>query len=191
MKDPPITPWLFRLQLEHTPSPHDPEGAGEFYEALGILVVAWGRLETHFLGCIMTILATDATKHLARKMPMAWEQRAKVWADAFRTSDALKPHEAAATLMLAKIKYIADERSKLVHGLWERFNEGKPLSIGLIILRHTKGTRDNVTLLRETVTIDRIRMLASGADQLNMELQTFSSTLNSERGLPPSNIHIP
>jgi hypothetical protein len=48
----PYTPWLFRIQLEHTPSLNDPKGSRDFYEALGVLVVAWGRLEGHFLACV-------------------------------------------------------------------------------------------------------------------------------------------
>jgi hypothetical protein len=70
-------PWLFRLYLEHTPSPLDPEGAPVFYQALGTLIVAWGRLETHFLACIMAILATKETKDLAQKLPMARDEREK------------------------------------------------------------------------------------------------------------------
>jgi hypothetical protein len=34
----PDTPWLFRIQLEHTPSLNDPKGSRDFYEALGLLV---------------------------------------------------------------------------------------------------------------------------------------------------------
>ena len=36
---------LLRITIEHTPSPTDPEGADEIYKALGIMIVAWGRLE--------------------------------------------------------------------------------------------------------------------------------------------------
>ena len=55
----PSKPLLFRHYLEHTPSPNDPEGASEFYQALGIFVMAFGRLEGHFLMCILRILTSQ------------------------------------------------------------------------------------------------------------------------------------
>jgi hypothetical protein len=80
----PDTPWLFRIQLEHTPSLNDPKGSRDFYEALGLLVVAWGRLEGHFLACVLAILATPATQALGKKMPLAWDKRKMIWSKAFR-----------------------------------------------------------------------------------------------------------
>jgi hypothetical protein len=44
-----------RLQLDHTPSPSDPKDARDFYYVLGVFIVAWGRLENHFLHDIITI----------------------------------------------------------------------------------------------------------------------------------------
>ena len=82
MPEPP-KPWLFTLQLEHTPSPLDPEGAPQFYQALGTMIVAWGRLETHFLACIMAILAAEATKDLSQKLPMTQYEREEIWKDFF------------------------------------------------------------------------------------------------------------
>jgi hypothetical protein len=116
----------FRLNLQHTPSPHDPEGATAFYQALGTLVVAWGRLYGHFLTCILAILSTDATKGLSRKRPMAWDERARIWKEAFRLSPVLKPHEPIALKFLEEIQDVANDRNILVHGLWERFNSGSP-----------------------------------------------------------------
>ena len=53
-------PAYIRLQLEHTPSPNDPEGAPRFYQALGTFVMAWGRLEGHFLSCLLDMIQTPA-----------------------------------------------------------------------------------------------------------------------------------
>ncbi len=191
MTDRPITPWLFRLQLEHTPSPNDPIGAWELYQALGTLVVAWGRLETHFLACVMAILATDATRGLSRKMPMAWDQRARIWKDAFRISPALKVHEYAALDLLARIQQVSDDRNLFIHGLWERFNHGLPLSAGLVMMRYKKGTRNEITHSRHVVTVDDVWGVAQRADQLNIELIGVSKMLAAERGQLPPEIYTP
>jgi hypothetical protein len=112
-------PWLFRLQLEHTPSPNDPEGAAEFYQAIGTMIVAFGRLEMHFLACVLSILATEPTSELSQKLPMAWNERERIWTDAFRLAPALRTHETAALSFLEELKVVADDRNILVHGMWE------------------------------------------------------------------------
>lgn len=53
-------PAYIRLHLDHTPSPKDPEGASYFYQALGTFVMAWGRLEAHFLACLLDVIQTPA-----------------------------------------------------------------------------------------------------------------------------------
>jgi hypothetical protein len=194
MEDAPVKPFLFRLQLEHTPSPNDPPGARAFYRALGIMIVAWGRLEGHFLSCILVIMATEATRGLARKTPTAWEERTRIWKDAFRISPALKPHEPAALKFLTEIQDVAKDRHAIVHGLWERFNPISPtsplspISAGIVLIKHKKGTKDDIDFRRATFTIGQIREIAQKANRLNMELQTLTSILNAERGQPPQDV---
>jgi hypothetical protein len=188
MEEPP-NPWLFRLTLERTPSPYDPKGAGEFYQALGTMMVAWGRLEGHFLTCIITILATEATKSLSRKIPMTWQERARIWKDAFRLSPALKPHEPTALAFLEEIQDVAQDRHAIAHSLWERFNPGPPLSAGIILINHKKGTPDGIDFQRATITTDELNQIAQKASRLNIELQVFSAILIAERGPAPSGVH--
>jgi hypothetical protein len=184
-------PWLFRLYLEHTPSPHDPEGSDSFYQALGTLVVAFGRLESHFLACVLAILATDATKGLSSRFPMAWEQRLKIWEDAFRTSPVLTPHEPAAIGFLREFKEVIEDRNKLVHGFWERLTPKTPVSANLVVINRKKGTKNGIDFWRGTVSTDQINNVARKADRLNIKLQMISSVLTAERGLPPSDVYIP
>jgi len=190
----PHKPWLFRIQLEHTPSLNDPIGAQQFYEALGALVVAWGRLENHFLGCIMAILATDATKDLSQKLPMAWTEREKIWKDAFCLSDDLRSHKQTALVFFAEMHAVAKARNKLIHGLWEPFNPATPpmpVSIGLMVLSHITGTKNGVRHWRGNVTTSQVIRIYQTADRLNIELQELSGILSARRGMPPPNIYIP
>jgi hypothetical protein len=184
------TSWLFRLQLEHTPSPSDPKGSDEFYQNLGTLVVAFGRLENHYLACIMAILATAATKELSKKLPMSWEERGEIWRDAFANSAALKTHQAAAMEFFADFKETTKDRNKLIHGLWERFIPGSPVTAGLTVIRRKKGTRDGVYRWHGTVSTEQIKQVAREADQLNIKLQNLSAILIAERGQPPLDVRI-
>jgi hypothetical protein len=190
----PSKPWLFRIQIEHTPSFNDPIGAQQFYQALGTLIVAWGRLENHFLACVMAILATNATKDLSQKLPIAWTEREKIWKDAFCLSDDLRPHKLAALAFLAEMHDVAKARSKLVHGLWEPFNPTTPptpISIGLVVLSRKTETKNGVTHWRGNVATSQVIELYQTADRLNIELQALSGVLSARRGMPPQDIYIP
>ena len=78
----PQEPIVVSIPAHHTPHPSDPPDAHEFYAALGMLSVAWGRLEGHVNGNLLTIvkLPQIAPPH---KMPTKWDERRKLWERAF------------------------------------------------------------------------------------------------------------
>jgi hypothetical protein len=78
-----FSPSLLRTYVEPAPTPTDPPGSGEFYAALGIAIVAWGRLEGHFTLTIVTILNIASHKRIGKKLPMKWERLVEVWRTAF------------------------------------------------------------------------------------------------------------
>jgi hypothetical protein len=53
MASPPI---LLCITAHSTPHQSDPPDAHEFYAVLGMLAVAWGRLEGHVIGNLLTIM---------------------------------------------------------------------------------------------------------------------------------------
>jgi hypothetical protein len=57
-------PSLLRIYPQTTPSPNDPPGADKFYWALGVAIVAWGRLEGNFLACLMMIIQIAKDKRI-------------------------------------------------------------------------------------------------------------------------------
>jgi hypothetical protein len=182
-------PWLLCLQLENTPSVHDPKGATEFYQALGTFIVAWGRLETHFIACILSIVATDATKELAQRIPNAWSKRSKIWQKAFRISSVLKPHEKEATF-LEQMNAIAEIRHKLVHGFWEPFNHGEPTSINVHSIKHLTGSENGVDHSKMMITTFDLQQHTREADTLNIGLQRLSLLLKEARGPIPKDIYV-
>jgi hypothetical protein len=139
----------------------------------------------------MMIMATDATKGLSRRnIPMVWEERARIWKDAFRISPALQPHEFEALKFLRETQDVAMDRNAIVHGLWERINAGPPLRARIVIIRPTKGTKDGFDFSREAITLDQVREVAQKASHLDIERQMLSKLLAAQRGAPPSDVHI-
>jgi hypothetical protein len=187
----PDMPWLFRVQSEHTPSLNDPKGSRDFYEALGVLVVAWGRLEGHFLACVLAILATPATQALGTKFPRVWDERKWIWSEAFRLSTSLQPYKAEADAFLLELEQVQDDRNMLIHGLWEPFRHTDPVSADLIVLRRAKGTSNGVSHWRGTISTIAILEVAREADRLNIALQKLSGILSAERGSSPQGIYTP
>lgn len=192
MTEPPVLrPTLFRLVLERTPSPSDPEGAAEFYQAIGTLIVAWGRLETHFLTCIIAILQIHPTSGLTKKLPNAWDERAKIWKDAFRTSPDLKPYGDSAMQFLDEMQNVAELRNIIVHGLWEGFSAGPPISAQVMRIKRRKDVLGGVEFFRSIpLTPDLLQSVTKRASELNIELHNLSSVINGLRGQPPLNVHI-
>jgi hypothetical protein len=192
MAEPPDTkPTLFRLALHHTPSPVDPEGAAELYQAIGTLIVAWGRLETHFLACIIAILQIPSTKGLSRKLPNAWDEWTKIWKDAFRISPDLKPYETTALQFLDEMQNVAELRNVIVHGLWEEFSAGPPVSAQVIRIKRRKDLPGGLEFFKsDPLTPRLVRSATQKASDLNIGLQTLSSILTALRGPLPPNVHI-
>ena len=176
----PLKPTLIRLQLEHTPSPNDPGNAPKFYQALGQLVIAWGRLEAHLLACILNILQTPATA--GKRLPRSSAEHLKLWRDAFYESPALKPYERETADFADRMQELADFRNPIIHGHWEPFDHITPLSADVLNIKEAKETdtfdgeeRHIIEIKRITVSTDRLIELAYEASKMNIELLRFSS----------------
>lgn len=96
--------WRLRIQLEHTPSPTDPKDAKDFYYVLGVFIVAWGRLENHFLHDIITIFNLQGAHRIVRRIPMTFEKRSEFWERAFSELPVLQPHRDDTMTFLYAIK---------------------------------------------------------------------------------------
>jgi hypothetical protein len=186
-------PGMLRITIEHTPSPTDPEGADEFYKALGILIVAWGRLEGHFVACLLMLLNLPGGEELSERLPMQLDERATVWRKAFETMAPLQPFKENALKLLAEIKDVASDRHIIVHALWEKFEPTEPLSIGTLTIKHKNKTKNGLETRRNTITIAMLKEVGEKANRLNLTLTPLSQFLTwyrSELNPPPADIRI-
>jgi hypothetical protein len=182
--------YSFTINLEYTPSPNDPKGAHEFYTALGILMIAWGRLEGHFSMCVKTILDLTAQPTFPERVPWPWEQRANIWERGFNELASLQERKDHALVFLSKIKAVARDRNLLAHGQWESFLVTQPIMMSLVEFKPIKNTLGDSTFSRVNVRIEDLRTISGKANQLNIELYSFSQFLLDLRGPPPSETQI-
>ena len=184
---------LLRTTIEHTPSANDPKGADEFYRALGIFMVAWGRLEGQFVVCLISLLNLCGAQGLGlgTKLPISFDDRAVVWRKAFDGIPLLLPLKDAAMSFIQELKDLAKDRHTVVHALWEPFSPTEPPSIDIVTIKHQNKTRDGLETNRHTVTTAILTEIAQKADRLNIAMAPIShlvTGLRAAQNPPPENI---
>jgi hypothetical protein len=180
-----FSPSLLRTYVEPAPTPTDPPGSGEFYAALGIAIVAWGRLEGHFTLTIVTILNIASHKRIGKKLPMKWERLVEVWRTAFETVPALAASRPMADRFIVQLDEFAQLRNRLIHGYWELFDPGPPLRIDLTSVRAQKGAEAEMLFSRGSITIDWLQEFTTQVNQLNVALLGLAEPIMVLRGAPP------
>lgn len=188
----PPMPGLLRITIEPTPSQTDPKGADEFYKALGILIVAWGRLEGHFVICLLTLLNMPGGRELGEQLPMNFDRRAIMWRKAFETMPALQPFKEPALRLLVEIADVANDRNAIAHALWEPFTPNTPPSIGIVTIKAKNKTKNGLDIRRAEITTAMLVEIGEKANSLNLTMTPLSQFLTwfrSAQNLPPSETH--
>jgi hypothetical protein len=181
---------MLQITIEHTPSLNDPEGADELYRALGILIVAWGRLEGHFVLCLLTLMNLTGNEALGYKLPMNWDDRASMWRRAFNIPD-LQQFKEGSLQYLAKMTDVANDRNAIVHALWEQFTPGTPPTISIVKIRRKKNTADGLDFGRSQITVSELQAISKRINRLNLSLAPLSQFLMKLRAVqkpPPADI---
>jgi hypothetical protein len=186
-----ISPHLFRAYVEPAPSPTDHPSADDIYKAIGIGVVAWGRLEGHFFSILITILNVASHKRIPKKPPMKWDRQREVWAVAFETVPSLAHLRARAATFISDMDKLSERRNNLVHGLWELFNAGEPISINVVTIKAQSGTDNGLLHGTELITVDWLSNFAHEANRLNLELISLTAPIVALRGAPPPQVRRP
>jgi hypothetical protein len=182
-----LKPGLLRICPQQTPSPNDPPEAPKFYLALGIAVVAWGRLEGLFLANLMMVIQIGKDKGIGPKLPMKWEKQKCTRNHAF-DAPLLLPHKETATKIIAEFDDLSGDRTLIAHSLWERFIPRPPLGIEMLKMKAAK--RNQVEFVRTIVDLDWLATFTGRVNQLNISLAQLAEALSPLQGRPPSNVRI-
>jgi hypothetical protein len=177
-------PAFVRIAAHRTPHHSDPPNAHEFYAALGMLIVAWGRLEGHVNGNLVAIMnLLEAAP--SGPLPLAWERRFELWKRAFSDVSALKPHkDRAITFMESIIKEVTD-RNFIAHTTWDEFVDGatEP-TINARAIQPKRKALHMIDVIDRPVSLSTLKHALAVANQLNFGMNEFTRLLGSLRPPP-------
>lgn len=178
------TPTKLRITAHRTPHESDPHNANEFYTALGMLAVAWGRLEGHVIGNLLTILNFHEMAN-SRRLPLAWEERLDLWKAAFATVPALKSHKTRAVEFMKSIIAESKDRNFTAHAFWEEFIPGRQEpTIKARTVSPKKGSHGTIEVGDYEVSVSLLRKALAEANRLNFQLSEFTRIVNSAQPPP-------
>ncbi len=169
--------YILVIPSENTPSHNDPYGAEVYYEAIGLLVVAWGRFESHFLVTCINILslpeATAIDDMLRNKwLPDAWVERAHYWRAAFSFLPSLQAYSEEANQLIDELLKTISECEGLGRGLWRDFSSLDPLTMDIITI--SQADTGVIHMKNVSVSIDRLASALETVNKLNDKLRSIS-----------------
>jgi hypothetical protein len=140
----------------------DPPGAKSFYQAIGRVLVQWGRLENNIdLALRMIMHLPDGETIRSKKGTTSAQQfseKIDLWKKAFETIQSLQPVRDEAIAIIEGAKALQEYRRTLVHSFWGDFDPGPPLSLKGILHSYRKGEH---TVIQSVVQIVGLEGLSS------------------------------
>jgi hypothetical protein len=176
--------------FDSVPSPYDPPNAREFYEALGIATIAWGRLEGNFNNLFVIVLNIANHPKIGKRFYIKREKVSEVWKLAFEITPALYPFRGAAIAFLSRMEELSDWRDIFAHGLWGPFESDAPLTMKIAKLK-PRDAVDGMWYSHGTININDVRKFTGQTNHLNGTLFHFAETLAPLRGEAPLDAHRP
>jgi hypothetical protein len=172
---------LLRITAHNTPYHTDPVSAGSFYAALGKLSVAWGRLEGHVIGNLLTIMNLLGATAEAR-LPFRWDERLELWKKGFSSVPSLQPHKERAVEFLKSIHESAEDRNYAAHAVWGEFvsNANEPT----MMARGIKSGQRGIVVDDRRITMTMIECALDECNRLNLEMSEFTKLLQLLRPPP-------
>lgn len=184
--------YILVIPSDNTPSQNDPYGAEQYYESVGLLVVAWGRFESHFLVTCINILSLPEATVIEHKLdnkwlPDTWVDRAHYWRAAFDILPSLQAFSADANQLIDEILQRSSECEGVGHGLWRDFSSVDPLAMDIITISHADS--GVIHMKNISISIDRLAAALEAVNQLNDKLRAISMYVCGLR-TPPQDAQI-
>jgi hypothetical protein len=142
-----------------------------------VATVAWGRLEGHFVACLMMAIQIAKDKRLGMKLPLRWEKRAKVWKDAFELIPTLQPRRKDAIALLDGINDLAEDHNLMAHAIWDSFLPQTQLTIKIIGIKAKTRKPDSGEFRRTTISMEELAEFTGRANSLNLRLSPIHQFL--------------
>jgi hypothetical protein len=176
---------FLRIPAHNTPNYSDPPDANRFYAALGMLSVAWGRLEGHASGNVLTIM-TLLGRPQNRAVLFPWDARIKVWNEGFFSLPNLKPHHERAIAFMLSVKTAAEDRNFATHAIWQEFesNAVEPTMTARWLREKKKSPGSiEVEVDDRRITLSMVNAALAECNRLNLDMVEFTKLISAQR--PP------
>jgi hypothetical protein len=175
---------LPRITAHHTPNYSDPPDAHKFYAALGMLSVAWGRLEGHASGNVLTIM-TLMGRPQKRVSLFPWDALIKVWNEGFSSLPNLKAREATAAAFIESVKTAAEDRNFAAHAIWQEFesNAVEPTMTARWLREKKSPGSIEVEVDDRRITLSMVNAALAECNRLNLDMVEFTKLISAQR--PP------
>ncbi|HEV7265084.1 MAG TPA: hypothetical protein VGN83_09220 [Falsiroseomonas sp.] len=118
---PPAKVLILSIRGDGTPYHDDPSNAGEFYQAIGTLIVSWGRLEEHLVTDLLMIRKLPGAPKMPAGFPISFKQLSKYWRAAFGTMDVLQPIRERVLAFIEDAGKHIKSRNFAGHTMWRDF----------------------------------------------------------------------
>jgi hypothetical protein len=175
---------LLRITAHNTPNYSDPPDAHRFYAALGMLSVAWGRLEGQAIGNVLTIINLLGRGH-EKIMLFPWDQRIELWNEGFSSLPALKAHETHAVAFMQSIKDAAADRNFAAHAIWGEFDPHAPEpTLTARSIKTRPGTLGMIDVDDRRITLAMVNAALAECNRLNLEMTDFTKLITPLRPPP-------
>ncbi len=181
MSDTPGEQTSITITVRSEPFHGEPEGAKEFFEAVGRLTFLWGRFEVHFSSELIQIIQMLFELGEAHEVPISWKRRVKLWRRGFDHIPELAKFRPQAISYIERVMDISKRRNALLHGSWNGFNPGLPLTAKMTSIRPGAETSKLFfDMPSHNVTLADLLEMQRLADNLNTQLLGFGWAI-SER----------
>jgi len=175
---------FLRITAHHTPNHTDPPDAHTFYAALGMLSVAWGRLEGHATFNVITIINLLGRGH-GKITLFPWDQLIELWNEGFSTLPPLKAHEPRATAFIQSVKEEADDRNFAAHAIWGEFDPHAPEpTMTARWIKKKQGSLGMIEVDDRRITLSMVNTALAECNRLNSEMSDFTKLITPLRPLP-------
>jgi hypothetical protein len=184
-------PRLLPICVDRTPSPDDPGDADNYYRALGVLMVAWGRLEGHFTVCLYELLNFPSGDILGVNVKRMFKFKLGRWRMAFEKFEELQSLKVDGLSLANDIQTAANERNDIVHCLWQKFTHTSPLAVEVVTIKNMEEPKNGIWITRKPISIDELKGLCDRINILNTRLLSYSqyiTRLRASQQPPPQGI---
>jgi hypothetical protein len=132
---------ISRIIRETTmPFVNDPPYAIDFYNAMGRMVLVWGRLE-HSLDDLVTFaFVTSIARGGSHKMETALGRRLELLKSIYYNCELLKPLHEQVVILTARVQENANHRNLILHSSWKGFQDGDPPTLKMHNVKHRQGS---------------------------------------------------